>query len=334
MSTHSVNVIEVTEILPHGNAERLEIVPVGGWQAIVAKGQFAPGDRAIYIEPDYTVPVARPEFSFLAKHGRERHRLKAIRLRGVLSYGLLIPVPDELKDRDVGADVMVDLDIQRYEPPEHGGSGPRVLGADALPLDQWPQVSPSKFDVESLQKYRHVIEVGEPVLVTEKIHGANARFVWHNDQFYIGSRSRWLKPDADSSWKRAVDFDPRIEAWCKDHPEHLLYGEIYGSVQSLKYGAEPGAIHFAAFAVNYGGEWIDTGALLEAPVEKLATVPLLYFGPYTPDVLALAEEDSSIGGSGHMREGIVIVPQHERFDRGIGRVIVKHISNRYWESEA
>lgn len=32
-----------------------------------------------------------------------------------------------------------------------------------------------------------------------------------------------------------------------------------------------------------------------------------------------------------MMEGVVIVPERERFHGSIGRVAVKHISNRYWE---
>ena len=83
MSTHSVNIIEIGEVLPHDNAERLEIVPVGGWRAVVKKGQFTRGDRAVYIEPDYTVPTTHPDFAFLAREGRDRHRFKAVRLRGV-----------------------------------------------------------------------------------------------------------------------------------------------------------------------------------------------------------------------------------------------------------
>jgi hypothetical protein len=33
-----------------------------------------------------------------------------------------------------------------------------------------------------------------------------------------------------------------------------------------------------------------------------------------------------------MREGIVIVPERERRDDQVGRVALKHISARYWES--
>lgn len=327
MSTHAVNVVEISSVLPHGNAERLEIIPVNGWQAVVKKGQFLPGDRAVYIEPDYTVPTARPEFSFLAKEGRDRHRLKAVRLRGALSFGLLIPVPDELRDRPSGANVMADLGIERYEPPV------KLARSDELPETEWPQVYSSKFDVENLKKFPAVIAPGEPVIVTEKIHGANARYLSADGIFYIGSRSNWLKPDVDHPWKRAAASDARIQAWCEAHPGIVLYGEIYGAVQSLKYGVKPGEVRFAAFAALAAGEWQDTDFLLSD--DTLPTVPVVYRGPYDADAIAaLAEMDSTVPGAepGHMREGVVVVPEHERRDDYIGRVALKLISNRYWES--
>ena len=327
MSTHSVNVIEISEVRPHSNAERLEVVPVGGWQAVVKKGQFKPGDRAVYIQPDYTVPTSAPEFAFLARDGKERHRLKAVRLRGVLSYGLLIPVPDRLAGKDVGNDVMADLGIERYEPPVV------MAGADELPPDQWPMVYSSKFDVETLQNFPYVLKPGEAVIVTEKIHGANARYVVDNGTFFMGSRTRWLKSDVAHHWKRAADSDHRIEAWCRAHPGAVLYGEVYGAVQSLKYGQKPGGVAFAAFACNLKGEWMDTGYLFDSA--DLPTAPIVYAGPYEPDrILPMAEDDSTIPGAPpkHMREGLVIVPSRERRDEQIGRVALKHISNRYWES--
>jgi RNA ligase (TIGR02306 family) len=328
MSTHSVNIIEISKVLPHDKAERLEIVPVNGWQAVVKKGQFRPGDRAIYIEPDYTVPTARPEFSFLAREGRDRHRLKAVRLRGVLSFGLLIPVPDDLADMPVGGDVMASLGIERYEPPI------KLAGSDELPHDQHPNVYSSKFDVESQKRFPSVFQPGEPVIVTEKIHGANARYLWSNGIFYIGSRGQWLKPDVDHAWKRAADNDSRVMAWCEAHPNVVLYGEVYGSVQSLRYGHNRGRVSFAAFAALDAGEWVDIGSLIDDA--SLPTVPLVYRGPYGDHLFDLAEQDSTVPGAepGHMREGVVIVPERERRHEELGRVVLKHISNRYWESAA
>jgi RNA ligase (TIGR02306 family) len=327
VSTHSVNIIEISEVHRHENADRLEIIPVGGWQAVVKAGQFKAGDRAVYIEPDYTVPTARPEFAFLAKEGRERHRLKAVRLRGALSFGLLIPVPDELADLNVGDNVMERLGIERYEPPV------KLAGSDELPENEWPQAYAPKFDVEPLNKFPAIFQEGEVVVVTEKIHGANARYLWSNGAFYIGSRTRWLKPDVEHAWKKAADGEPRIKTWCREHLDTVLYGEIYGPVQSLKYGS-PNAVKFAAFAANHKGAWIDTVALHEYDIPL---VPRFYIGPWDPGaILPFAEHDSLVRGAeaGHICEGIVIVPQIERRDVELGRVALKHISTRYWESAA
>lgn len=330
MSTHRVNVIEIGKILPHGNAERLEIVPIGGWQAVVKKAQFQLGDRAVYIQPDYTVPTSRPEFAFLGKEGRDRHRLRAVRLRGYLSFGLLIPVPDDVADANVGDCVMERLGISRYEPPAKSlrGSG----DDQELPETEWPNVYAPKFDIESIQNFLDALRPGEPVVVTEKLHGANGRYLWHDDKLFIGSRGRWLKPDTVNYWSRALT--PEMRTWLKANPDTTLFGEVYGPVQSLNYGLiEP---RFAAFAALKNDQWLnlqDLFASLDAA--GVARVPIVYSGPFDFDEIKdLAETDSRIGPAGHMMEGLVIAPAVERHDPEFGRVALKHISARYWESES
>jgi RNA ligase (TIGR02306 family) len=331
MSTHSVKIIEIEQVLPHANAERLEVIPVGGWQAVVKKGQFVPGARAVYIEPDYSVPTSRPEFSFLAKPGKERHRLKAVRLRGELSYGLLIPVPGDVAREPIGANVMEALDIIRWEPEV------KLTMADELPQDQWPATFAPKFDVESYEKFPHVIEDGEVVVVTEKVHGANARYTVVNGVFHQGSRQRWLIPDGGHIWARAANINPGIRAWLEAHPGVVLYGEVYGNVQSLTYGLGKGEVKFIAFAAVDHGKWMDQTALFESlQAAGVECCPVLYVGPFAhATIKGLAEADSKVATvAGHMMEGVVIVPETERFHGSIGRVAVKQISNRYWESDA
>ncbi len=327
MSTHSVNIVEIEQVLPHANAERLELIPVGGWQAVVKKGQFKVGDRAVYIEPDYTVPTERPEFAFLARPGRERHRLKAVRLRGILSYGLLIPVPDDVSGHPVGANVMEPLGIARWEPEV------KLTMADELPAEQWPATHAPKFDVESHEKFPHVMQDGEPVVVTEKIHGANARYTFVNGVFYMASRQRWLLPDAGHIWARAAEASPGVRTWCEANPGATLYGEVYGNVQSLTYGLGKGQVDFVAFAATRSGVWLNQDDLFASLVEHdVKTAPVLYRGPFDhAQVKQLAEQDSVLSKTPQMMEGVVIVPREERFHASIGRVAVKHISNRYWE---
>lgn len=330
MSTHAVNVIEISEVRPHENAERLEIVPIGGWQAVVKKGDFKPGDRAIYIQPDYSIPTARPEFAFLAREGRERHRLRAVRLRGVLSFGLLIPLPAELANSAVGANVMEALGIERYVPAVQSG-------ADTLPPEERPNVYAPAFDVESLANFPDVLISGEQVLVTEKIHGANARFLFSEGKFFVGSRTRWIAPDGAHVWRRALDAHPEIRAWCERHAETILFGEVFGNVQSLKYGRE-NAVSFAAFAALKNDTWISLPVLAETTAAHgVPMAPVLYQGPWdAAAILPMAEADSAVPGApaGHMREGIVIATSPERRDDAVGRVALKHISARYWTGDA
>lgn len=328
MSTHVVEVISVADILPHPNADKLELIPVNGWQVVVRKGEYKVGQLAVYIQPDYVVPTDREEFAFLAKPNKTTHRLKAIRLRGELSFGLLIPVPEFLQPTKVGNDVMDALGIVRYEPPEEKSSG---LGSlDALPAEECPHDSfAPKFDLESYQNYPDVLEIGEEVVVTEKIHGSNARYLYDNGTMYLGSRRRWLKPDTINIWSRALDAVPEIIEWCRAHPGVVLYGEVFGAVQSLRYGLGD-KVDFRAFAACDHGKW-------HTNLSGVPSVPVVYAGPFHPEkIFPLAETDSIVGSApaGHMKEGLVIVPSKERFDRRVGRVALKYISNRYWTSEA
>lgn len=335
MSTHAVRIIEIEDLRPHDNAEKLEIVPIGGWQAVVGKGQFKKGDRAVYIEPDYVVPTTRPEFAFLAKYGKEKHRLKAIRLRGVLSFGLLIPVPEDLKDKAVGDDAMEALGIERYIPKRPRQFGPSLGDAQSLPMEDWPRGFTPKFDLENIQNYMHVFKPGDIVFITEKIDGANARFIYSDGKFHVGSRSRWLKPESENIWTKVVQKYPGITTFCKRNTGVTLYGEVYGPVQSLKYGLDE--VEFRAFAaLRADGTWIDYGDLTRLCFSNgIPWAPVLYVGPFDFKVVkSLAEEDSVIGPPGHMKEGVVITASPERMHERHGRMSLKYISNRFWESEA
>ncbi len=318
MSERAVKIIEIGEVCPHENADRLCVVPIGGWSCVVGKDQFKAGSRAIYIEPDYVVPLDRPEFAFLRKEGSDEtaYHLKAIRLRGIVSFGLLIPVPEELAGRQVGDNVMEELGITRFD-----ANGPATYV--------------TKFDVQDLRKFEDIFKPGEQVAVTEKIHGRSARFCWLDGALYVGSRADWLKLEGESLWTRALTNTPSVEDWCRWHEGYVLYGEVYGgSAQELKYGLREPA--FIAFATLAHGNWIDWKQFCDWCDDcEVPHAPTLYEGPFDRDLIAgLGEQDSKVptAPAGHMMEGVVIAPTVERRDDRIGRVCLKLISNRYWLS--
>lgn len=90
----------IADLRPIPGADLIELAIVDGWQCVVKKGEFAPGDACVYFEIDSVLPV-RPEYEFLRKGchrkaewlpGGEGFRIKTVKLRGQLSQGLALPL--------------------------------------------------------------------------------------------------------------------------------------------------------------------------------------------------------------------------------------------------
>lgn len=334
MSTHQIPIIEITEIKPHNNADKLELVRIQGWQTAVRKGDFKVGDKAVWLEPDYIVDTNRPEFSFLQSVAKRdgKVRIKVKKLRGEMSQGLLITLPEQFKNRQVGDDLYEELGIERYEPDVHIGTGGGSIKGP-------PGVYVVKYDVENFNSYRdkvlHYFDEQE-VVVQEKLNGANCRFVFcSSDQtFYIGSRTMWKNPAGDNLWTMVCNQYPEIEKWCRDNPDHILCGEVFGTVGGMKYGASPGQLFFAAFDIMKDGKWIDWPNFYDMTLGKITIAPILDLQPFNERWLReLAEKDSAWPGAKHLSEGIVFKLKKELEVHRIGRMQFKIVSNRYLSND-
>ncbi len=101
-----VTIRKVNEIKEHPNADLLELAVIDGWQCVVKKGEFKAGESIVFFEIDSVLPV-KEEFEFLRKSSYikkdwlpngEGFRLKTIKLRKEISQGLIIKLPDELRN--------------------------------------------------------------------------------------------------------------------------------------------------------------------------------------------------------------------------------------------
>lgn len=338
MSKHEVKVVQIPKIEKHPNADALGLVEVEGCNVVVQLSAWKEGDLAAFIEPDYVVPETE-QFAFLGKH----RRIGTKRLRGIWSMGLLIPAPEGAQEGD---DVMERLGIVRYEPETHGavtGRKSYVTAADTAPGPKGLAV-PGKYDLESIRKFWSAFEEGEEVVVTEKIHGANARYCYWDGEMHIGSRTRWVKHDGLNVWSRALLACPWIEEVCRACPGDILFGEVFGKVQDLRYGLGE-EVTFRVFdwwcaedehdsSFSYPDRFMHAYCLHVPSEDVLVTpsraVPVVYRGPFSKEkMLELAEGPSVFPGADHLREGIVIRPWMERTDRRLGRVIAKLVSNAY-----
>ena len=270
-------------------------------------------------------------------------RITVRKLRGVMSMGMLLPAPE---GSNIGDDVAEQLGITHYEPPamdEIEGSR-KHAGSDVAPPP--PLIYAPKYDLESVYSFAEAFEPGEMVYISEKIDGQNSRYVTTFDtepqnfesatalQTHAGSRTEWKKKEGGSNWWRALDQNPWIEKWIQSNPEQVLYGEIFGWVQSLKYGAKQGQLFFRAFDVLRGMEYIDAEEFISVMPED-HRAPSLGIMPFNFEELQkLADGPSLVPGAANMREGIVIKPLRERQHWKLGRVSLKMVSNAYLEKSA
>jgi RNA ligase (TIGR02306 family) len=307
--------VVAVKLQPHPNADLLSIVKVGDFQCVVKTEDWSDGDLAIYIPPDSVVPETK-QFEFLGKH----LRIKARKLRGEWSVGLLMPAPG---GAEVGEDFMEKLGVIHYEPQIHGDfktGGENVNSPDGF----FPT-----YDVLNFRKYSNRFDSGEEVVATEKIHGANARFVCVDDVIFCGSRKFWKKQDPNNLWWKALEHNPALEAWIRHHQGYVVYGEVFGQVQNLKYGSRSGQIFFASFDILRGDQWLSFDEARKIGA-GLPWVPTIYRGPFDKDkIIELAEGDSQWVSADHYLEGVVVKPIQERTDRKIGRVQLKVVGNRY-----
>ena len=338
-SSHQVPVVRLN-IKSLEGTKNLGLVLVNGMsQVVVNTNDWKTGDLAAYVQPDSLVDVTRPEFSFLGRH----NRIKTRKFQGTWSQGLLVPAPPDAQEGD---DVAELLGVKHYNPEDNISQGcyGSSLGSHRRQSEPVPHPLSclSKYDVESLRKYHDQFTEGEEIILTEKIHGASSRYVWMNDfsdlddgvvegRFYCGTRTRWCFPDGDDPWWKALHETPLLQEWLKNHPGMIVYAELYGNVQSLKYGFTKDERKLAVFDIfdTTTMEFMShDAARLAAP--DLPWVPVIYRGPYT---FATCDYHSSgvtvIGGGVHLREGIVAKPIIERKTYRHQRVCYKLVSNEY-----
>jgi len=317
MSLFKVEVVPV-RLEPHPNADTLSIVKVYDFTVCVRTADWQGKSLGAYIPPESVVPD-NAFFSFL----QGKTRIKARRMRGVVSMGLLVPAPE---GSHVGDDVTQRLGITHYEPPLDNAKTSGETETHA------PAIFAPPYDIENMLRYAALFQENEPVYVTEKIHGANSRYVWHQGRMWCGSKNEWKKQNSENLWWCALAQNPWIENYCRNHPDDVIYGEIFGNVQSLKYGLKSGHYQIRVFDILRAGKYLPYNRL--TAIQEMQCVPSLGVHPFNLEKLKImAEGPSLIEGANHIREGIVVRPTMERWCNEIGRLQLKLISTAYLEQE-
>lgn len=315
----------INELRSIEGADRIELAIVDGWQVIVKKGEYQVNDLAVYCEVDSWIPHSLAPF--LTKSGNqpkiyqgvEGQRLKSMKMKGVLSQGLIIDISSvySLDPADYdhvfleGDDVTELLGILKWEKeiPVHL----QGIQRGSFPTEIY------KTDQERIQNLTKKFEELKNYTweVTEKLHGSSMTiYIDLEGKLHVCSRNVDLVESDDNTYwqvaKKEFDFDFYIN----NVPYHngvAIQGELIGpGINGNQYGLSeatflvfdmqqcyhPSERYCPAEMRRYNSEYI-----------KLKHVPVIHEEFKIPvdwtieNMLKYAEGKSALNGS--EREGLV-----------------------------
>lgn len=354
MSDLILRVVAIDKILPYPNADKLEIIKIGGWQIVSGKGNYTVGQTAIHVLPDTLVARRLADqwgvtqylsFSSGAQFDSSTPggwgRVRAVKLRGETSFGFLAPNDSSA---EIGTDVSRYYEVKKYEPP------PPPVGMSAGNMVSEHPLFYRYTDIQNLRNFPDMLDYSEPLMVTEKIHGTQSRVGWirasqpetltignlclvgsngtsSHFQKVVGTHRTQRHPDDCGIYGLPFNLHKealrKLFAWATESVAELnsliVFGEIYGAgVQDLHYGAKQEK-SYRVFDIAINGEYM-TAVRMKYVCETvgLPTTPILAHGVLAyDDLLHLARGNTTLVDN-HIREGIVVRPMHAENTWGRG----------------
>jgi RNA ligase (TIGR02306 family) len=268
-------IAQVDSVEPIEGADRIEVTHIKGWKVVTGKGEFKPGDLVVYFEIDSALDPNDKRYEFLrerclrkftAKSGevlKECLRIRTIRLRGVYSQGLVMPldkfpeitdniVYNEAVGHDVyvgrnpevvGQDVTDILHVEHYDElvealrPQTGAT----LAGDAMSL--FPSNHIPKTDEERIQNLPEYFETmkDRKFQVTVKADGSSVTMFYSpeidpENPFGVCSRNLRLKQQKSNGemplpWMMAQKYfvENKLKEYYENKGKELaVQGELVG----------------------------------------------------------------------------------------------------------
>ena len=268
-----VKVVNILDVRPYSNADNLEIALIHGYECVIRKNTFKAGDPTVYIPETSILPRNILNSLDLWDHekgngklaGPDGNRIHPIKLRGVVSQGLLAPVPPGLRPGDDAAEY---YGITKWIPeiPEHmNGTVTNI------------EVRRPEYDVDDILRWPDVLQEGEAVIYTKKLHGTLASYTlvprFEHPDLYQGNTIISRKDlRQHTCFKYSPENDGNIyvntfkrklidtAAWAKidrmsakRNTPITIFGEIFGAgVQDLHYGQTKNDKGFRILDVHAG----------------------------------------------------------------------------------
>jgi RNA ligase (TIGR02306 family) len=326
------------------NADKIELVTVGGWNAITKKGEYQVGDKVVVATTDAVIPQALSDLMEVTNYLRKGQRVRTVKLRGVYSECLLIPfkylAPKSLENNvNEGDDMMGILGVTKYEPPVK--TVQLSVGGRKIKYHQNPNFK-VYYKFPNQKNVPDMFNEEDEVVITRKLHGTNARYgivrkkklsLWDRVKMLFGNHwtafeyvygSHNVEKGSDSQgfydtdvWKTvANNYDIRGKLWdhVKDTYEPLdltegvvIYGEIYGAGIQKNYEYGLTDVKFAGFDVEVDGVYQPyINETVHFDCLQLPQVELLYKGNWSKEEQDKFVFNNNIEGTKVPHEGVVV----------------------------
>jgi RNA ligase (TIGR02306 family) len=294
------------------NSDFLAVAHVKGWQCVVKRGDFQPGDEVVYFEVDSFLPE-QDRYEFLRKssfrdnvdNGRG-FRIRTIRLRGELSQGLVLPrtdFPEIPAEAQEGDDVTELLGVRKWYIPEVAtGTGVAIGGRPfGIPSSDEIRVQSAPELIDELK--------GRPYYISTKMDGTSCIVYCIDGKVGCCSRNYEIAEDADALyWQPVVRYGLKEKLLALGR-DVVLTGELCGpAIQKNK-------LRLSEYEW-YVFDWREWSTLEYVPLVEMVdncaalgvpTVPVEESGEaFDYDLPALLERASGTYPSGLLKEGIVV----------------------------
>ena len=194
-------VVLIDTITPIEGYDRVELAHVGGWTVVVGKGEFLPGDPAIYFEIDSKLPEVEPfiNMEFLAK---KKFKITTQKMCKSLSQGLLMSAKNfgwDILGINICNNPLADRGIREFDGTIHLVSDESRFLTKKLNVT-YAEPADNSRKAPSTDKYK-VMSQRHPKIFSKKIVRWLMRREWGRKLmfFFFGK-----KKDKKSSWPQWV----------------------------------------------------------------------------------------------------------------------------------
>ena len=339
-------VAKINEIKAIPGADNIEQGVIGGWNCIIKKDQYKVDDLVMVATTDAVIPQELSDAMNVTNYLRKGGRVRTVKLRGVYSECLIIPLvyAEKLTHPKAkwaeGTDMMELLGIFKYEPP---AVQVQLASGRKIKYHQNPNFG-VYYKFPNIKNVTGMFTDEDRVQITRKIHGTNARYgivkkrhlsLWDKVKKFVRLADEWIEYEyvygshnvekgSDSQgfydtdvWRTIADkYDIKDKLWTyvKLHGSSVigsgvvLYGEIYGPGIQKNYDYGLKDMQFTGFDFVENGEYQSTirTKWVIANVFNLPHVEELHIGPWSQEVQDKYTFNNNIEGTKIPHEGIVI----------------------------